>query len=284
MSDPFPQTGVVGPGTMGCGIARLLAGSGRSVRLIGPRDASLQEGLERIRTGLERAVQREQIEEETRQSILERIDPSLDVEDLRDVDLVVEATPEDLEVKQSVFDRLDRLTDSPTVLASTTSSLPIGRLAAATDSPQRVVGLHFFNPPTAVDGVEVISTDATDPEIIQQCTDLLKALGKQPVRIEDTPGFVASRLLMLYLVEAARAVDDSQPPEAVDTIMVEACNMPMGPLALLDMIGLDTALNVLEILEEAYGDRYRPPDFLYEWAETGKLGRKSGEGFFSYDR
>lgn len=138
--------------------------------------------------------------------------------------------------------------------------------------------------PTAVDGVEVISTDATDPKVIQLCTELLKALGKRPVRVEDTPGFVASRLLMLYLVEAARAVDEGQHPEAVDTIMVEACNMPMGPLALLDMIGLDAARNVLEILEESYGSRYRPPDFLYEGAETGQLGRKSGEGFFTYDR
>lgn len=282
MTEAIRRVAVVGPGTMGSGIAQVVAASGLPVLLLGRSNESSQKGLARIRADLQKEVQAGRRPPEEKEATLGRLAGGTDLRSVSEADLVIEAVPEDLATKQAVFRELDRICPPKTILASTTSALPIANLASVTDRPDRVIGLHFFNPPPVIEGVEVVKAEATSDETVGACLTFLWRLGKRPTVVRDGPGFVASRLLLAYLVEAARAVEDGQDPRAVDEVMARCCKMPMGPLALIDLIGVDVVLGVLKTLEDAYGARYKPPALLVEMAQEGKLGRKIGEGFFEY--
>ena len=277
---------VVGGGTMGNGIAHVAAQHGKTVHLIDVAPAVLDKAMATIAKNLDRQVQKKIIDQATRDAALARIEPVGDLESgAEGMDLVIEAVPERIELKRTIFETLDRVTGPETILASNTSSISITEIAACTERPEKVIGMHFMNPVPVMKLVEVIRGLATNDETTRATFALSEELGKTPVEVNDFPGFVSNRVLMPMINEAVFAhMEGVAEPEAIDTIMKLGMNHPMGPLALADLIGLDTCLNILEVLHRELGDdRYRPCPLLRKYVAAGWLGRKSGHGFYLYD-
>ncbi|HLS07318.1 MAG TPA: 3-hydroxybutyryl-CoA dehydrogenase [Bacillota bacterium] len=276
---------VIGAGQMGSGIAQVVAGAGFNVILNDLEDTAIDRGLATINKFLTRAVDRERITDEEKEMTLNNITRSTSLNDAKDVDLVIEAAIENMDVKQNIFQTLDEVAPTHTILATNTSSLPITEIAAATNRPEQVVGMHFMNPVPVMQLVEIIrgiQTDDATYEVIQQLT---KKLNKTPVEVADFPGFAANRILMPMINEAIYTLYEGVASvEDIDTVMKLGMNHPMGPLTLADFIGLDTCLYIMEVLYEGFGDsKYRPCPLLRQYVKAGWLGKKSGRGFYRYD-
>ena len=275
----FEHVLVVGAGQMGGGIAQVLAASGRRVSLHDAAPGAVDRGLAAMGKSLERlAAKGADIAPD---DVLGRVSP---VERIVSADLMIEAVVEDQAVKEEIFREADSVLPAEAILASNTSSIPIASLAAATSRPDRVIGMHFFNPVPVMALVEVVSTKETSPETRAAVVELAEELGKTPAEANDFPGFVSNRILLPFINEAVWALHDGvAEPEAIDTIAKLGFNHPMGPLALADLIGLDTCVAILEVLRDGLGDeRYEPCPLLREHVAAGRLGRKSGSGFYSY--
>jgi len=274
---------VVGAGTMGAGIAESAALAGMPAMLLDVSDDALDRGRQTIEKDLERRVKKGRLSEEERQQVLGRVSMTTSIEDCAGAPLVVEAVVEDMEIKKKVFADLERVTGDDAVLATNTSSLSVAGIAAATEVPGRVVGMHFFNPVPAMRLVEVVSGPSTDPEVIDRAEEVAIRLGKTPIRVSDTPGFVVNRVARPFYLEALRIVEAGGEPGQVDAAMREA-GFRMGPLQLADLIGQDINLAVSESLFERYyyQPRFRPSYLQRSMVEAGLLGRKSGRGFYDY--
>ena len=275
----FEHVLVVGAGQMGGGIAQVVASSGRTVLLHDAVPGAVERALEATRRSLEKLASKGA--DLDPDAVLERVEPA---EDIEPADLMVEAVVEDASVKHDVFRRADEVLPEGAVLASNTSSIPISSLAAVTQRPDRVIGMHFFNPVPVMALVEVVRGRETSDETVGAIVELARELGKTPAQANDFPGFVSNRILMPFINEAAQALEQGvAAPEAIDTIARLGFNHPMGPLALADLIGLDTCVAILEVLRDGLGDpRYEPAALLREHVAAGRLGRKSGQGFFIY--
>jgi 3-hydroxybutyryl-CoA dehydrogenase len=276
--------GVVGAGTMGHGIAQVGVAGGLEVTLVDVVPQALEKGTAAIAKGLARGVEKGRMSAAERDQALSRLHPGGDLGALAGVELVVEAVVERLEVKVGVLGELDRLCPPETILASNTSSISITRLAAATSRPDRVIGMHFMNPVPVMQLVEVIRGLATADEVYAVVEATARRLGKTPVEVHDSPGFVSNRVLMPMINEAVFCLwEGVGEAAAVDEVMKLGMNHPMGPLALADLIGLDVCLDILRVLEAGFGDpKYRPCPLLVKMVDAGYLGRKSGRGFYPY--
>jgi 3-hydroxybutyryl-CoA dehydrogenase len=285
MDTPLSTIAVVGLGTMGAGIAEVLLRAGREVVGIDISEAAARRAVASLEAATARSVARERITEEQRRDILARFRTFSDLQAAADADLVIEVVPESYELKQQVFRALDGIVRPDAILATGTNALSVTRLAADSARPERVLGLHFFNPAPAMKLVEVVSSVLTSPQAVAAVTDLTHALGKEPVAVGDRPGFVADGLLFGYLNQAAAMYESKYASrEDIDAAMRLGCGLPMGPLALLDLIGIDTARTVLEAMYAESGDRlHAPAPVLKHLAEAGLTGRKSGRGFYTYE-
>ncbi|GGU79713.1 oxidoreductase [Streptomyces albospinus] len=276
---------VVGLGTMGTGIAEVLARAGREVIGIDTDDAAIQQARATLEASTARAVSRERITERQRQDALARFRTFGDLQAAADADLVIEVVPEDYELKRQVFNALDGIVRPEAILATGTNALSVTRLAADSQRPERVLGVHFFNPAPAMKLVEVVSSVLTAPTAVAAVTELARDLGKDPIAVGDRPGFVADGLLFGYLNQAAAMYESKYASrEDIDAAMKLGCGLPMGPLALLDLIGVDTARTVLEAMYAESHDRlHAPAPILGQLAEAGLTGRKAGRGFYTYE-
>jgi 3-hydroxybutyryl-CoA dehydrogenase len=276
--------GVLGAGTMGNGIAHVFARSGLAVRLCEVEQRFLDRGVATIRRNLTREAEKGRIAQSEVDSALARIEGTLDRASLAACDFVIEAATERFEIKRALFQELDRILPPATILASNTSSISITRLAAQTARPDRVIGMHFFNPVPVMKLVEVIRGLATSQSTYDTVKVLAEKLGKTPVEVHDAPGFVSNRVLMPLLNEAMYAVMEGvATAEAVDDVFKLGMAHPMGPLTLADFIGLDVCLDIMRVLHEGLGDpKYRPCPLLIRMVDAGWLGRKSGRGFYTY--
>ncbi|MBT2209212.1 3-hydroxyacyl-CoA dehydrogenase [Actinomadura sp. NEAU-AAG7] len=285
MTGTFSRVGVVGLGTMGAGIAEVLARGGLPVVGVEADPDALERGRGHLERSTGRAVKRGRLSEDARREILDRVALSVDFADLGDCDLVVEAVPERLDLKHRVFAELDRVCRADAVLASNTSSLSVTEIAVATGRPAKVVGVHFFNPAPVMRLVEVIGTVLTEPEAVERVAALARDLGKTPVTIGDRAGFVANRLLFGYLNQAAHMLESGHATrDDIDAAMKDGAGLPMGPFTLMDLIGLDTCLQVLEaVYAESRDRRHAPAPVLRELVAAGLLGRKTGRGFYVHD-
>ncbi|HZW81909.1 MAG TPA: 3-hydroxybutyryl-CoA dehydrogenase [Candidatus Deferrimicrobium sp.] len=275
---------VIGAGQMGGGIAQVAAQAGYKVLLNDIKDEFVQKGLGLISKNLSRNVEKGRLTAEAKDEILARITPSLSLQDAKEVDLVIEAAVENMKIKSQIFTELDNLCPAHTILATNTSSLPITEIAAVTKRPAQVIGMHFMNPVPVMKLVEVIRGLATSDEVYKTIEEMSVKMDKVPVEVNDAPGFVANRILLPMINEAIYAVHEGvATPEAVDNVMKLGMNHPMGPLALADLIGLDTCLSIMEVLHEGFGDsKYRPCPLLRKYVKAGWLGRKTGRGFYVY--
>jgi 3-hydroxybutyryl-CoA dehydrogenase len=273
---------VVGAGQMGSGIAQVAAQAGLAVHLADVDEAALRKGLETMEKNLSRSVEKERISQEEMDEALARV--ATGTEYAADADLAIEAVVEAVEVKAEVFRALDERLGEDAILASNTSSISITELAAATRRPERFIGMHFFNPVPLMKLVEIVRGLQTADETYRAVHDLAERLDKEPVEVNDFPGFVSNRILMPMINEAVYCVMEGVAgPEEVDAVMRLGMNHPMGPLALADLIGLDTCLHIMEVLHEGFGDtKYRPCPLLRRYVAAGRLGRKSGRGFYEY--
>jgi len=275
---PFQHVLVVGAGQMGGGIAQVFAASGRRVSLHDAAPGAVERGLATMRKSLTKLAEKGGAQPD---EVLARVQP---VDELVPADLMVEAVVEDAGVKEDVFRRADETLPAEAILASNTSSIPITSLAAATQRPDRVIGMHFFNPVPVLELVEVVRGRETSDQTAEAITGLARELGKTPAVANDFPGFVSNRILMPYINEAVFALQDGVAEvEAIDTIAKLGFAHPMGPLALADLIGLDTCVAIMKVLQNGLeDDKYRPAALLEKYVEQGKLGRKSKEGFYIY--
>ena len=281
------EVAVIGLGLMGSGIAELIARSGRSVDAIEINQSFLDQGMARVRASLDRAVSRGKLTETARDEILARIRPTNDVATgVAGADLVIEAIPERIEFKKTLLAQLDEACRADAILATNTSSLSVTQIAGGTRDPERVAGLHFFNPAPVMKLVEVISTVLTPPELAETLALLSRDLGKTPVAVSDRAGFIVNALLVPYLNHAVHLLETAQASrEDIDKAAAVGLGLPMGPLTLLDLIGLDTALAVLETLHEEFGStRYVHAPLLRKLCDARLFGRKSGRGFYDYQR
>jgi 3-hydroxybutyryl-CoA dehydrogenase len=282
--DDVKKVGVVGAGTMGSGIAQAVALNCRDVVLLDVSDSALDRGMKIIGDSLGRFVKKGEMKEEDRTSVLSRIQPTTRFEDLADVHLVIEAVFENMGVKKDTFKKLDGATRPNIILATNTSSLPIIEVAVSTKRPDKVVGMHFFNPVPVMKLVEVVRTLATSDETLEFTYNFAKALGKDPVKTKDFPGFIVNRVLMPMLNEAVFALEDGVgTPEDIDKAMKLGTNQPIGPLALIDLIGLDVTLDVIDVLYQEFQDpKFRAAPLLRQMVRAGWLGRKTRGGFYKY--
>ncbi len=278
------KVGVIGAGTMGNGIAHVFARSGYSVILCDVELRFLERGIATITKNLEREVAKNKISAEDKASALKRIEPVTERARLADCDFIVEAATEKFEIKTEIFRDLDRLARPEVILASNTSSISITKLAALTKRPDKVIGMHFFNPVPVMKLVEVIRGLATSQETFSETRNLALRLDKTPVEVNDAPGFVSNRVLMPLLNEAMYTVMEGvATAEAVDEVFKLGMAHPMGPLTLADFIGLDVCLDIMRVMQEGLGDpKYRPCPLLIKMVDAGWLGRKSGRGFYKY--
>ncbi|ACU70162.1 3-hydroxybutyryl-CoA dehydrogenase [Catenulispora acidiphila DSM 44928] len=285
MPREFTTIGVVGLGTMGAGIAEVMARNGIKVIGVEVDDAGLARGRGHLRSSVARAVKRGKLTDAEAQELQDRVAFSTSLDDLAAAELVVEAVPEDLELKRSVFQRLDAICPPETVLATNTSALSVTEISVATARPSRVVGVHFFNPATVMKLAEVVRTVVTDPEVVEDVEALVRRLGKDDVTCGDRAGFIANALLFGYLNHAVAMYEQKYATrEDIDTAMRLGCGLPMGPLALLDLIGIDTAYEILDTMYKQGRDRlHAPAPILKQMATAGLLGRKTGRGFYTYE-
>ncbi|OZI13396.1 3-hydroxybutyryl-CoA dehydrogenase [Bacillaceae bacterium SAS-127] len=276
---------VIGAGQMGSGIAQVCAQAGYEVVLNDLKEEYLERGLAVINKNLSRQVEKERMTAGEKDEVLSRLVKSTDLQDAKSVDLVIEAAVENMEIKRKIFAQLDEITPDHTILASNTSSLPITEIAAATDRPEKVIGMHFMNPVPVMKLVEIIRGLATADEVYKTIENMTHTLGKVPVEVNDFPGFVSNRILMPMINEAIYTLYEGvATKEAIDEVMKLGMNHPMGPLTLADFIGLDTCLYIMEILHDGFGDdKYRPCPLLRKYVKAGWLGKKSGRGFYSYE-
>jgi 3-hydroxybutyryl-CoA dehydrogenase len=275
---------VVGAGQMGSGIAQVCAHAGFQVLLNDVKDEYLEKGIDTISKNLSRQVSKERMTEEEKTLILSRLQKSSSLKDAEQVDIVIEAAVENMEIKAKIFRELDQYAPSHAILASNTSSLPITEIAAATSRPEKVIGMHFMNPVPVMKLVEIIRGLATDDEVYQAVESMTDALKKVPVEVNDFPGFVSNRILMPMINEAIYTLYEGvATKEAIDEVMKLGMNHPMGPLTLADFIGLDTCLYIMETLQDGFGeDKYRPCPLLRKYVKAGWLGKKTGRGFYTY--
>jgi 3-hydroxybutyryl-CoA dehydrogenase len=280
------KVGVVGCGTMGSGIAEVAARAGYRVVVREPSQELLEKGLERIRASAARAEKRGKITAEERQALLERLEGTTELEAMAGCGVVVEAVPEDVQLKKGLLRDLDRVLGPEALLATNTSSISITALAAATSRPERVVGLHFFNPAPVMALVEVVKGLLTSEAVVERAKSFAEDLGKTPVVVGDSPGFLVNALLVPFLNQAVRMVERGYAsPEDVDRAMTLGAGHPMGPFALLDLIGIDVALSVQEVLFRETGDpSLAPAGLMKRMVAAGLLGRKTGKGFYLYPR
>ncbi len=276
--------GVVGAGTMGSGIAQILAFSGYTVLLNDTKAEFVDRGVKAVHKSLGKFLSKERITQEQHDAALANITPMEQLEAMKNVDLIIEAVFEDLAVKTELFKELDAICPEATIFASNTSSISITKLAAQTKRPDRFIGMHFMNPVPLMKLVEIIRGIATSDETFRITKELSEKLGKTPVEVNDAPGFVSNRVLMPMINEAVFALHEGVGTrEAIDTVLKLGMNHPMGPLALADLIGLDVCLSILNVLCEGFGDpKYRPCPLLRKMVDAGYLGRKSRKGFYDY--
>jgi 3-hydroxybutyryl-CoA dehydrogenase len=282
--DSIRTIGVVGAGTMGHGIAQVAAQSGYQVTLVDAVPAALERGRAQIGKGLERLTAKGKLSPEDRDQALGRLTTGGDLAALAGADLVVEAVVEREDVKRNVLSELDSVCPARTILATNTSSISITRLAASTSRPEKVIGMHFMNPVPVMQLIEVIRGLATSQETWAAVEAASRKMGKTPVEVHDAPGFVSNRVLMPMINEAIFCLYEGVgKAEAIDEVMKLGMNHPMGPLALADLIGLDVCLDILRVLQQGFGDpKYRPCPLLVKMVDAGRLGRKSGRGFYEY--
>jgi 3-hydroxybutyryl-CoA dehydrogenase len=278
------KIGVIGAGTMGHGIAQVAAASGYEVTLVDVAPEALAQGVARIEKGFARQVEKERMSAEERDAALARLSSAGELAALEGTDLAIEAVVERFDVKRQVFRELARVMGPEAILSSNTSSISITKLAGAVEHPERVIGMHFMNPVPVMKLVEVIRGLATSQETYDRVEAASRALGKTPVEVHDSPGFVSNRVLMPMINEAIFCLYEGVgEPEAIDGVMKLGMNHPMGPLALADLIGLDVCLDILDVLHEGFRDpKYRPCPLLVKMVDAGRLGRKSGHGFYTY--
>ncbi len=276
--------GVIGAGAMGNGIAQVFAASGFTVTLVDINSQATERGMAAIRASLDRMVKKEKINQRDQTDTLSRITTATSPEALAAAQFVVEAVPEDFAIKAAILEQLDHICPPQTPFASNTSSISLTRLAAQTDRPEQVIGMHFMNPVPVMHLVEIIRALQTDDQTCDLTRQLATSLGKTPVLANDSPGFVANRLLVPMINEAVFALHEGiATAEAIDEIMKLGANHPIGPLALADLVGLDVVLSVLRVLREGMGDpKFRPCPLLIKMVDANKLGRKTGVGFYDY--
>src|SRR5919198_6355908 len=278
------KVGVVGLGTMGAGIAQVAVQSGFETVGREISDELAQHGRATIDRYLTRAVEKERMSQEEKNAALDRLALTTDLADLADCDLVIEAVLEELDLKREVFAELDRICRTDAVLATNTSALSVAAIAGATTTPERVVGMHFFNPAPVLPLVEIVRAPKSSDEAVRFAYDWAQRAGKQPVRCNDTPGFIVNRILIPLLNDCVRVLDEADVgPEDLDKAMTNGAGWPLGPCALIDLIGIDVHVHASEALHEALGeDRMAPPERLLELQRAGHLGRKTGAGFYDY--
>lgn len=278
--------GIVGAGTMGSGIAELVASAGKNVVLLDIEKGLVEEAIGEIEKNFKRLARRGKIDEEQASLIISRIQATEDYADFRDTDIVIEAASEDMDLKKAVFSKIEENTEQSAIIATNTSTLSVTELAMSTSRPEKVLGIHFFNPAPIMKLVEVINTAKTSPETLEQAMEFARSLDKHPVMAKDRSGFVVNRILLPMINEAIFVLDEGIAAAAeIDNAMKLGANHPIGPLALADLIGLDVTLSVLSVLYAEHGDpKFRPSPLLKEMVRAGNLGRKTGKGFFEYGR
>ena len=275
---------VIGSGQMGSGIAQVASLSGYNVILIDIKEEFLSKAIKSIELSLAKFVSKEKITKEDANDAINKIMTTTEMSECSRVDLVIEAVPEIPDLKFNLFKQLDEICDESTILATNTSSISINELASYTNRPELVIGMHFMNPVPIMKLVEIIRGDATNDEVCELITEITEKMNKVPLFCNDSPGFVSNRILCPMINEAILTLQEGvAKPDAIDGIMKLGMNHPIGPLALADLIGLDTVLHIMNVLHDGFGDvKYSPAPLLIEMVNEGKLGRKSGSGFYDY--